>query len=179
MSLDEAIHRLIQPPYFPVTRADFAGDIIVKDFWNDDFAIGSAKVRARPVPHTNATSGYRIEAGGASVVYIPDHQQPIDDPTHVPDSVLELCDGADLLIHDGQYPPELFAQRAHWGHSTPGYAVEVARQSGVHSLALFSHDPMHSDADLEAIEANAQKLGRDAGLTEVFSAREGMRIELG
>lgn len=179
MNLDQAINRLIQPPFFPVTMDDFAGEILLNDLWNDDIAIGSAKVRARPVPHTNATSGYRIEAGGASVVYVPDHQQPIDDARRVPDSVLELCDGADLLIHDGQYPPELFAQRAHWGHSTPGYAVEVARQSGVRSLALFSHDPMHSDADLEAIEADAQRLGRAAGLTDVFSSREGMRIELG
>lgn len=179
MTLDEAINRLIQPPFFPVTMADFAGEIVINDWWNDDMAIGSAKIKSRPVPHTSATAGYRIEAGGASLVYIPDHQQPIDDPSKVADSVLDLCDGADLLIHDGQYPPHLFEKRAHWGHSTPGYAVEVARQSGISSLALFSHDPMHTDAELEAIEADAKRAGASVGLSEVFSAREGMRIELG
>lgn len=177
MSLDQAINRLIQPPFFPVTMADFAGEILIHDFWNDDLAIGATKVRSRPVPHTSATAGYRLEFAGSVLVYIPDHQQPIEDPTHIPDSVLELCDGADLLIHDGQYPPELFKRRAHWGHSTPGYAVEIARRSGVKSLALFSHDPMHDDATLECIEADAKRTGAEYGV-EVFAAREGMRLEL-
>ncbi|MEM7092823.1 MAG: MBL fold metallo-hydrolase [Actinomycetota bacterium] len=179
MTLDQAINRLIEPPFFPVTMADFAGEIRIHDFWHSDMAIGSAKIRSLPVPHTSATSGYRVEVGGASVVYVPDHQQPIDDPSKVADTVLELCDGADLLIHDGQYPPHLFEKRAHWGHSTPGYAVEVARQAGVGSVALFSHDPMHTDEDLERIEADAQEIGRAAGVADVFSAREGMIIELG
>ena len=178
MSLDQAINTLIQPPFFPVTTADFAGELRIHDFWCDDLEVSTAKVWARPVPHTSATSGYRIEVAGRAVVYVPDHQQPIDDPTRVADSVLELCDGADLLIHDGQYPQALFEQRAHWGHSTPDYAVEVARQAGVQSLALFSHDPMHTDDELLAIERYAQDLGERAGLTQVFSAREGVRLDL-
>lgn len=179
MSLDDALNRLISPPFFPVTMADFAGDIRMHDFWDGDMQVGSALIRSRPVPHTSATSGYRVEVNGASIVYVPDHQQPIDDPSKVADSVLELCDGADLLIHDGQYPPDLFEKRAHWGHSTPGYAVEVARQASVKSLALFSHDPMHTDEQLEAIEVDAKELGADAGVPEVFSAREGMTLHFG
>lgn len=179
MTLEEALNRLIQPPYFPVTTNDFAGTLRFHDLWCDDLELSSAKIKARPVPHTNATSGYRIEANGRTVVYIPDHQQPIDDASKVADSVLELCDGADLLIHDGQYPVELFRERAHWGHSTPEYAVEVARQAGVASLALFSHDPLHDDDALRCIEAGAQALGASVGVNDVFSAREGMRIQLG
>jgi ribonuclease BN (tRNA processing enzyme) len=178
MTLDEAVNRLIQPPYFPVTTDDFAGSIRFHDMWNDELEVSAAKVKARPVPHTNRTSGYRIEAQGKVIVYIPDHQQPIDDATHVCESVLELCDGADLLIHDGQYPVELFKKRAHWGHSTPGYAVEVARQSGAASLALFSHDPLHDDDQLREIEAGARALGAPLGI-DVFSAREGLRLDVG
>lgn len=178
MTLAEAIDNLIKPPYFPVTRNDFAGELRIGDFWNDDMELGSAKVMARQVPHTSATSGYRIDVGAASIAYVPDHQEPIDDPTRVAESVLELCQGVDLLIHDGQYPRELFEQRSHWGHSTPAYAVEVARQAGAKSLALFSHDPMHSDGELQAIEAGARERGAAVGI-EVFSAREGIRIELG
>ena len=178
MTLEEAIRALIRPPFFPVTIDDFAGVLRIHDLWCDDLVVGSAKIRARPVPHTSATTGYRVEVGGKSVVYVPDHQQPIDDPTKVADTVLELCDGADLLIHDGQYPQELFDKRPHWGHSTPDYAVEVARQAGVSSLALFSHDPLHADDELVAIEQYAQDLGEKAGLSRVFSAREGVRIAL-
>lgn len=178
MTLEQAINALIAPPFFPVTIDDFAGDLRFHDLWTDDLEVSTAKVRARPVPHTSATSGYRVEIAGKSIVYIPDHQQPIDDASKVADSVLELCDGADLLIHDGQYPQALFEQRAHWGHSTPDYAVEVARQAGVRSLALFSHDPLHTDVELEEIESYAQGLGAAAGLSQVFSAREGVRIPI-
>lgn len=178
MSLEQAIRTLIQPPFFPVTIDDFAGELRIRDMWCDDLEVSTAKVWARPVPHTSATSGYRVEVEGKTVVYVPDHQQPIDDPSRVADSVLELCDGADLLIHDGQYPQALFEKRAHWGHSTPDYAVEVARQAGVANLALFSHDPLHTDEQLEAIERHAQELGAAAGLRSVFSAREGVRIAL-
>jgi len=178
LTLEGAIRTLIRPPFFPVTIDDFAGDLRMHDLWCDELQVSTAKVWARPVPHTSATSGYRVEVGGKTVVYIPDHQQPIDDSTKVADTVLELCDGADLLIHDGQYPQALFDQRAHWGHSTPDYAVEVARQSGVSSLALFSHDPLHTDEQLVGIEQYAQDLGEKAGLSQVFSAREGVRISL-
>lgn len=177
MSLDEAINTLIQPPFFPVTMQAFAGDIRIHDFWDTDLVLGTAKVRARSVPHTSATSGYRLEINGHVIVYIPDHQQPLDGSMNVAPSVLELCDGADLLIHDGQYPPELFAERAHWGHSTPAYAVEIARQCGVGSLALFSHDPLHNDEQLRAIEQCAQDAAARSGITNVFSAREGMTVD--
>jgi len=178
MTLEESIRTLIRPPFFPITIDDFAGQIRMRDLWHDDLEVSTAKIWARPVPHTSATNGYRVEVGGKVVVYIPDHQQPLDDATRVPDTVLELCDGADLLIHDGQYPQALFEQRAHWGHSTPDYAVEVARQAGVATLALFSHDPLHTDDQLLEIERYTQHCGEKAGLSQVFSAREGMRIAL-
>ena len=48
----------------------------------------------------------------------------------------------------------------------------------VQSLALFSHDPSHTDEELAGIEQYAQDLGEKAGLSQVFSAREGVRIPL-
>ena len=45
--------------------------------------------------------------------------------------LLELCDGADLLIHDAQYTLAEFEQKAHWGHCTVDYAVRVAKEAGV------------------------------------------------
>lgn len=178
MTFEQAIRGLITPPYFPVTIDDFPGELTIHDCWNEDLVVSGVKVRALPVPHTSATSGYRLEIGDSVVTYIPDHQEPVDDPTVVAPSVLELADGADLLIHDGQYPRDLFEQRATWGHSTPSYAIEVARQANVKSLALFSHDPLHTDEKLAEMEAQAQQSPAAAGIN-VFSAREGMQIDLG
>ena len=52
-----------------------------------------------------------------------EHQQPGCQSTSVADSVLELCDGVDLLIHDAQYTDPEFAQKFDWGHCTTDYAV--------------------------------------------------------
>jgi ribonuclease BN (tRNA processing enzyme) len=51
--------------------------------------------------------------------------------------------------------------------------VQVAREAGVRQLALFHHDPMHNDDQLEEIERQAQALCPSA-----FMAREDMEIDL-
>ena len=42
---------------------------------------------------------------------------------------------------------------------------------------MFHHDPLHSDAELEALVARAQSLSRNGLQPEL--AREGMVLELG
>lgn len=178
VSVAEAFDAFMCPPYFPVGIGDLVGDIRFHDVADTDIAIGDAKVRVRDVPHIGPTNGYRVEREGASVAYLSDHQQPQDGGFGVADSVLELCDGVDLLIHDAQYTPSEFAEKAHWGHCTVEYAVHVARESGVRRLALFHHDPAHADADVDRILDGAKELGAKAGLEEVIAAYEGLTISL-
>ncbi len=134
--LAQVVDQLMRPPLFPVRYSQLGGDIEFHDVLDDDFALGDAKVRVRPVPHCGSTVGYRIEWHGTSVAYISDHQAPIGLDT-VAESVLELCDGVDLLVHDAQYTPAEFDARADWGHCTMAYAVMVAQRAGARSVALF------------------------------------------
>ena len=175
-SLEKAFNELMRPPFFPVTTKELLGDIRFHDAWEEDIELDGAKVKVRPVPHVGLTNGYRIEMGGASVAYISDHQMPVDGSHQVPDSVLELCDGVDLLIHDAQYTTEEFPQKATWGHCTPEYAVHVANESGAHRLALFHHDPTHDDDTVDAILAHTQRIAEGTTLTEVMAAQEGLVI---
>ena len=108
LTLAEAFEEFMRPPYFPVRIGDLVGDIRFHTVDDTDFAVGDAKVRARYVPHVGATFGYRVEFAGISVAYISDHQQPLDGDSIAPE-VLELADGADLLIHDAQFTTEEFA----------------------------------------------------------------------
>ena len=94
----------------------------------------------------------------------------------VSDVVFELCSGVDLLVHDAQYTDAEFAVKSHWGHSTVAYAIEVARQAGVHKLALFHHDPTHADDLLDRFAAEAVDMA--AGAFEVFMAAEGSSVQL-
>jgi phosphoribosyl 1,2-cyclic phosphodiesterase len=178
LTLAEAFEEFMRPPYFPVRISDLVGEIRFHTIDDTDFAVGDAKVRARYVPHVGATFGYRVEFAGISVAYISDHQQPLDGSS-IASEVLELADGADLLIHDAQYTPEEFALKAHWGHCTIDYALHVAREAGVRRLALFHHDPSHSDADIDRLLDGARTRGASLGLTEVIAASEGLTLALG
>ena len=178
-TLADAFGEFMTPPYFPIRVGDLTGHVSFGDLRDEKITIGDALVTARSVPHVGATNGYRVEWAGATVAYVSDHQQPCDDHKFVADSVLELCDGADLLIHDAQYTDDEFCERAHWGHCTIDYAIEVARQAKVRALALFHHDPSHHDEFLDGVSADAARRSAEVGLGTVFTAYEGLRVTLG
>lgn len=175
-TLAEVFDEFMRPPYFPVRFGDLRGTFRFHDVPEGDLAIGGATVMVRRVPHTGPTVGYRVTWDGATVTYISDHQAPVGLDS-VPDSVLELAQGADLLIHDAQYTRAEFAEKAHWGHCTTDYALLVAREAGARRLALFHHDPAHSDSDLDRLLRQTQDLAARSGV-EVVAAAEGMRQEL-
>jgi phosphoribosyl 1,2-cyclic phosphodiesterase len=176
-TLAECFEQFICPPLFPVRVADLPGRIDFHTVRDAELAVGDAKVKVRNVPHTGVTNGYRIELDGATVVYISDHQMPLDGSHGIADSVLELCDGADLLIHDAQYTPEEFAQKRDWGHCTMEYAVHVASEAGVRRLALFHHDPTHGDDFVDCLVEQARVLAGPR-VEEVLAAAEGLTIVL-
>jgi phosphoribosyl 1,2-cyclic phosphodiesterase len=176
-TLHEVIDRMVQPPFFPVHMGELRGDIVFHDVDEDDLAVGAAKVKIRRVPHLGITLGFRVEIEGRSVAYVSDHQAP-PDRRSVAAGVLELCDGADLVIHDAQYTEEEFVQKGDWGHSTVEYAVHVACEAGARRLALFHHDPAHSDEDLDRIVEQACASPDAARLDAVVAAAEGLSIDL-
>jgi phosphoribosyl 1,2-cyclic phosphodiesterase len=177
-SLAETLDDLVRPPFFPVTLEAVRADLHFHDLSDgDDFAVGDAKVRARLVPHPGTTLGYRIEADGYSIAYVPDHQET-GEGSSFDDGVLELCDRADLLVHDAQYTGFELFHKPNWGHSTVDFAVGLAVAARVSHLVLFHHDPSHDDAALDDMLSSAERLADPHGVT-VSSAREGTTLKLG
>jgi phosphoribosyl 1,2-cyclic phosphodiesterase len=176
LSLADAFEEFMRPPYFPVRSSDLRGTIEFHDLDEGDVSIGDAKVRVRPVPHCGPTNGYRIDWDGVSIAYISDHQSPLDGSDAVADSVLDICDGVDLLIHDAQFTPEEWVEKSHWGHCSVDYAVKVARDSGAKRLALYHHDPSHHDDVVDGLLAGARAAAASSGIEEVLAAYEGLTI---
>jgi ribonuclease BN (tRNA processing enzyme) len=178
-SLNDVLAGMVEPPFFPISMADFRGDLRCHDLEGAaDFAVGGIQVKARTVPHIGHTLGYRLEADGRCLAYISDHQAPVDRRS-VDKQVLELCDDADLLIHDAQYTDDEFVTMADWGHSTEAYAVHVARESGARRLSLFHHDPAHTDKQVDRMLSHSRRIaGRDHQV-EVHAAAEGSSVNLG
>ncbi|HZJ26024.1 MAG TPA: MBL fold metallo-hydrolase [Acidimicrobiia bacterium] len=182
--LAEVFAGVMCPPYFPIRPDELVGQVSFTDTGDDDFPVGSAKVRSRWVRHVGPTLGFRVEIGGVSVAYISDHGQgcgggsTVEGDEYVPQEVLELADGADLLIHDSQHTPTEFVDKRHYGHCTIEYAVHVAREAGARQLALFHHDPSHSDAQVDQLVHGAQEIAASVGSTTVFGASEGLVVPL-
>jgi phosphoribosyl 1,2-cyclic phosphodiesterase len=171
MPLDEVMRRQMAAPFFPVEWAQLPAEVRARDARpGERLAIGDATVTMARLNHPDPVWGYRIDAGGASVVYATDteHYACVDP------ALRSLARGADVLIYDAQYTPEEYPGKVGWGHSTWTAAVELARAAGVRQLVLYHHDPRRSDAQVAEIEARAQ----DAFASTV-AAREGLVIDVG
>lgn len=178
-TLAEEVGSFVKPPLFPVHLDVLPGCVeFVESDTPQSIEAGSCTITAAAVPHCGATNGYRIQNSIGSVAYISDHQQPPDGSFAVADEVVELCRDVDVLIHDAQYSAEEFAGRIDWGHSTPEYALEVARASGAKRLVLFHHDPSHSDEWVRRTEADIAAQAAADGI-EVIAAYEGLRLRSG
>ena len=86
--------------------------------------------------------------------------------------------GADLVVHDSQYTQEEYAAaKLGWDHTSMEYACEAAARAGVKALALFHHDPMRSDQQLDQLGERYCQPGK-YGDVNVFFAREGREIQI-
>lgn len=180
-SLEERIARYFSPPLFPVQLADVPAQLEFHDAPAQEWKIGSTRILARPVSHPGSTLGFRLEEGGRSLAYIPDHEpgRALDLTSVSPEWVSghALADGVDVLLHDAQYDEEEYPTRVGWGHSSVGQAVAFALLSNASQLVLFHHDPGHGDAQLETLLDAARELWGDGGDPPVL-AREGMTLEV-
>jgi phosphoribosyl 1,2-cyclic phosphodiesterase len=166
MSHEAAIRALFKAPFFPVDFDDLGGIVTTRELrGNDTFVIGDITVTMARLNHPDPVYGYRLEHDGQSVVYATDTEHfACVDPT-----LKKLAAGADILIYDAQYTPEEYPAKVGWGHSTWAAGAELARAAGVPQLVLFHHDPGRSDAQLDALEADAAR-----HLPGTIAAREGL-----
>lgn len=116
---------------------------------------------------------YRIHAGGRNLVFATDVEIG-DGSTSAEQRLIRFARGADVLVHDAQYSDEDYGgavPHRGFGHSTPTMAARVAHAAEVGQLILFHHDPSYADADVNALEREAQRYFPSAR-----AAREGMEI---
>jgi phosphoribosyl 1,2-cyclic phosphodiesterase len=166
-SLQDRIARYISAPLSPVEVRELPSRVSFRDAPRTEWQVGSARVEAAPVAHRGPTLGYRITEGEQSLCYIPDHEPGLGadlaqlEPEWI--SGYELAHGASLLIHDCQYADDEYPQHVGWGHSPLSDALAFARRAQAERLLLFHHDPLHSDAVLDELGAEAARRWRDAG----------------
>jgi phosphoribosyl 1,2-cyclic phosphodiesterase len=169
--------KYLSPPLFPIRIRDLPSRLELHDVLAEPWTIESFTVNATGVVHPGPTVGYRIEADGRLVAYLPDHEPGLAGlSSGAPwTSGFDLIRGVDLLLHDGQYTDEEYRLRVGWGHSTIAHAVQVADLAGAKELVLIHHDPDHSDDLIDDLVETAAQLRRHG---TVRAATEGMVLEL-
>jgi ribonuclease BN (tRNA processing enzyme) len=180
-ALEERIARYLSPPLFPVQLSEVPARLAFHDVPDEEFTLGSARIRAQPVAHRGPSVGYRFEDGGSVLTYIPDHEPYLGvEPGEAEPAWLSgfsIAEGADVLLHDGQYFEHEYPSHVGWGHSSVAHAVAFARFAGVRRLLVFHHDPLHTDEQLQSLEARARDLWGGDGVPPEL-AREGMTVQV-
>jgi phosphoribosyl 1,2-cyclic phosphodiesterase len=177
-SLLDRLGRYLSPPLFPVRLRDLSCQLRLREVGEQRFRRGDFRITAASIIHPDTAVGYRLEAGGRSVAYLPDHE-PVLSPSFPLrprwTSGAALADGADLLIHDAQYTADEYPGHMGWGHSSVEHAVDFATLAGAHRLVLFHHDPSHDDRALEQLELEARTY---AQRLPTEAARQGSTVAL-
>jgi phosphoribosyl 1,2-cyclic phosphodiesterase len=189
-NLEQTLDSLMSYDHSPINLDAIEAQIRFRELVEGEFDLGDVRVTTRYLNHPALTLGYRIEADGATLVYATDYEphflhggEPVPGatPIHIEDQRhVEFLAGADLVIHDAQYLLSEFPQKSGWGHTPVESAVDYALAAGVRRLALTHHDPDRNDAALDQVSCLArERMSAGPAATEVFSAAEGMTIELG
>jgi len=175
--------------YHPVGLDELEATYRFHDLTEGQFDVGGIRVTARYLNHPALTLGYRLEADGAALVYASDHEphaihpdkeRPGLLPVHREDQRhVQFLNSADLVIHDAQYTLGEYRERMGWGHTPFECAVDYAIAGRVKRLALYHHDPLRSDPEIDELLRRARKLAdRGHHVPQVCAAAEGETIEL-
>jgi phosphoribosyl 1,2-cyclic phosphodiesterase len=195
-SLQSVLAGQMHQTYFPVPLGNLRADLRFEELDEGEFRVDDMLVRTHYLNHTSVCMGYRLEAHGGSVAYITDHEPyglsvaHADSPAreigrglrggamHGGDRrLIEFVRGVDLLIQDTQYTPEEYPRRRGWGHGSADYVTDLAIEAGARRLALFHHEPTHSDEQVDQMVQYCRARARQAGAeVDIFAAAEGQRI---
>ena len=166
-SLRDRIGRYISAPLSPVEVRELPCDVSFRHCPETEWEIGSARIHAASVAHRGPTLGYRIEDGGNSLAYIPDHEPALGADLDALEedwiSGFALARDASLLIHDGQYADREYPEHVGWGHSSLSHALSFARRTAAERTVLFHHDPLHTDEQLDRLGEEAKKAWAELG----------------
>ena len=183
-TVKRALHEQMDPIHFPVGLERLVGLRNVEELASDDVTLGAFRVRVTGLNHPGGCAGFRIEANGGSLGYLPDHEpfenlsKRRDDFNSHTAALIEFVRGVDLLILDTQYTEAEYEKRCGWGHGCLTDSVALALSAGVRQLAFFHHDPGHDDDQIDLMVEAGRDLAHSGELI-VFGASENENICLG
>ena len=165
----DLLAQLMSPPAFPISPEQLRGDwrFIARD--PGSFSVDGVAITAAEIEHKGGrTFGYRVEADGASITYLPDHA--VDGAARA--DTVAFVRRTDVLVHDAQFFGDERNRAVAFGHATVADAVALAEAASVGRLVLVHHAPTRTDNELDTA---ARALDPSAA---VVFAHEGLVIDV-
>jgi len=176
----EALHGMMQAPYFPVDLNSLPCSISYRDIKTNSFKIGSILVKSIALNHPNGGLGFRFEADGAVFVFLTDNELAYDLPGALPmGAYSEFCEDADLLVHDAEFNNDEYEHFKAWGHSRYSDAVELAVKAEVRRLGLFHINNKRTDLQVDAmVQESCDILSRLGSAVKCSAIGRDFEVEL-
>lgn len=177
--------------YFPVDFSELKSRIVADDLWDGTREIQGVKVSCMEQQHPGKSYAFAFEKEGWKIVYATDNEldllldpkppeADLKRPRKLPQDLIDFVKGADLLIADAQYTDAEYPAKMGWGHPRATTVVDLAVAANVKQVALYHHDPMHTDVEVEQIvEECSERARRQDSPVQVFAAREGVELKIG
>ncbi|MBI4375025.1 MAG: response regulator [Elusimicrobia bacterium] len=181
-SFKEVMSGQMTDPYFPVALSEVAAALSFAEL-SQPVELDGIKVTTHYLNHPGITIGFRFQSRNWSVAYISDHEPYAklqgSKFSEEDEKIAQFVQGADLLISEAQYTDEEYRIKKRWGHSTFSDVVTLAERAQVKKLALFHHDPTHTDEMMDRfVDHCREHVVKNRIKVECFAAQEGMSLKL-
>jgi phosphoribosyl 1,2-cyclic phosphodiesterase len=152
----EILERLMSPPIFPVPTAALKACRFRSFHPGESIELPSGiRVDTVRLNHPGGATGYRFDHAGRRLCIITDHEHGDAD---IDAAVAAFVAGADVMVYDAMYDDTDYPKRLGWGHSTWQEGLALAARAGVRRTALFHHDLLCSDDDLDRLSARVKAI---------------------
>ena len=186
--LENILRNQMDTQYFPVEMSTFGSDLNIQEMTREPMPLGDLFIDwQEQIYHPGGCVRFRIVLGEKKIIYASDVEldvmfNPKGTSAEVEkqaEEYIEFVKGADLLIADGQYTGEEYKTKVGWGHTSIPLLLEVAYRAQVKQLALFHHDPQHSDKVLNDLWTKySPKYHTSDPPMHIFWAREGLTMPI-
>jgi len=148
----------------------------------ETYRIGGVDVEVMEQHHSHKSYGYRFtDDDGKSAIFSTDSEHKIESMEGEAD-VAHFFRTADLVICDTMYSlADAVSMKEDWGHSSNIVAIDLCHEAGAKRLALFHHEPIYSDDDIQRMHRESiryEELTRREQPLEVLCAYDGLELEL-
>ncbi|MET0375575.1 MAG: MBL fold metallo-hydrolase [Rhizorhabdus sp.] len=148
----------------------------------ESYRIGGVDVEVMEQHHSHKSYGYRFtDSAGKTAIFSTDSEHKIDSMEGEADVAAFFRD-ADLVICDTMYSlADAVSMKEDWGHSSNIVAIDICHEAGAKRLALFHHEPIYSDDDIQRMHKEStryEELTRRDRPLEVVCAYDGLEVKL-